>query len=88
MALEKTTLVDKIEVVDTPNGYPVVLARTATIVTEDGTEISRSFSRDSHLPNVDTTGLDSRVSAICNATFTDAHRDALTAHEAASLAGA
>jgi len=84
MALEKTILVDKIEVVETPNGYPVVLARTATIVTEDGTEISKSFGRDSYLPDADTTGLNARVAAICNATFTDEHRTALTAHRTAN----
>jgi hypothetical protein len=44
MALTKETLNDKIEVVQTGN-YPVIQVRTATIIKDDGEEISRSFHR-------------------------------------------
>lgn len=44
MALEKTTKEDKIEVIDAGD-WKMVQVRTATIITEDGTELNRSFSR-------------------------------------------
>ncbi len=43
MALTKTTINDKIEVLQMAAGYPVVQVRTATIIAEDGVEISRPF---------------------------------------------
>ena len=42
MALTKTTEEDKIEVV---GPYKTVQIRTATVIKEDGTELSRSFHR-------------------------------------------
>ena len=42
MALTKETVIDKIEVV---GEYKAVQVRTATVISEDGVEISRSFSR-------------------------------------------
>ena len=44
MALTKTVEVDKIEIV---GEYKHIQMRTATIVKEDGVELSRSFSRRS-----------------------------------------
>ena len=51
MALEKTTKVDKIEVVDTGD-WKMVQVRTATVITEDGTELSRTFHRHVVAPSV------------------------------------
>ena len=50
MALNKTVLVDKCEVVSlgstyTTNNWKNIQVRTATIIDEDGTEINRSFHR-------------------------------------------
>ena len=42
MALTKTTEEDKIEVV---SQYKYIQVRTATVIKEDGTELSRSFNR-------------------------------------------
>ena len=42
MALTKTTVEDKIEMV---GDYKNIQIRTSTIIKEDGTELSRSFSR-------------------------------------------
>ena len=42
MALTKTTVEDKIEVV---GDYKHIQVRTATVIKEDGTELSRSFHR-------------------------------------------
>ena len=44
MALEKSEVNDKLEIVDT-GSWKVLQVRTATIIKEDGTELSRNFSR-------------------------------------------
>ena len=81
MALTKTTENDKIEIVKKWN----IQVRTATVIKEDGTEISRSFHRKVLVPGtldasdnlVDTniSGEDADVQAICNAVFTQACKD-------------
>ena len=43
MALSEETLNDKIEVVQTAAGYPVIQVRTATIIKRDDVEISRNI---------------------------------------------
>jgi hypothetical protein len=53
MALTKTTTNDKIEVLQLAAGYPVVQVRTATIIAEDGVEISRTFHRHVLTPDAD-----------------------------------
>ena len=45
MALTKTQVNDKIEVLQLAAGYPVIQVRTATIIAEDGVELSRNFHR-------------------------------------------
>jgi len=85
MALSKTVLVDKIEVLQMGQ----VQCRTATVIVEDGVELSRSFHRHVLEPGDDTTGQDDRVAAIAAATWTtevvDAW-DALIAAQEAELA--
>jgi hypothetical protein len=44
MALSEATLNDKIEVLNLAAGYPVVQVRTATIISRDDKEISKSVS--------------------------------------------
>ena len=76
MTLTKTTENDKIEVV---NKYHVQI-RTATIIKEDGKELSRSFHRKTinpgtldasdNLIETDISGEDADVQAICNAAWT------------------
>ena len=73
MALTKEIIVDKIEVV---GEYKAVQVRTATVISEDGVELSRSFSRHVVAPNADITGEDAEVQAICNAVHTQAVKDA------------
>jgi hypothetical protein len=53
MALTKETMNDKIEVLQLAAGYPVVQVRTATIIAEDGAEISRTFHRHVLTPDAD-----------------------------------
>lgn len=66
MALEKTQIVDRIEVVESG----IVQVRTKTTIIENGTEISCTFHRHVVAPGDDYTGEDSRVQAICAATHT------------------
>lgn len=76
MSLTKTTAVDKIEVV---GDYKAVQVRTATIVSEDGAELSRSFSRHVLMPrtktgdtwgDTDISGETAEVQAVCNGVWT------------------
>ena len=76
MALTKETIEDKIEVV---GDYKAVQVRTATIVKEDGVELSRSFHRHVVQPTDDITGESTEVQAICNAVHTQAIKDAYQA---------
>ena len=76
MAITKTIENDKIEIVNKWN----IHVRTATIIKEDGIELTRSFSRKVIVPGnldesdnlVDTniSGEDADVQAICNAAWT------------------
>ena len=78
MALEKSTKQDKIEIVDQED-WKVLQIRTATIVTEDGTELSRSFSRHVVSPNDDVSGESDEVKKLAEIYFTD---DAKAKHKA------
>ena len=82
MALTKTTAVDKIEVV---GDHKFVQVRTATIVSEDGTELSRAFSRHVLAPrtktdgtwgDTDISGETAEVQAVCNGVWTAAVKTA------------
>ena len=81
MAITKEIENDKIEVVNKWN----IQVRTATIIKEDGTEISRSYHRHVLQPftstksgdtwthtDTDISKEDADVQAICNAAWTDA----------------
>ena len=78
MALTKSTIEDKIEVVNTGD-WKMVQVRTATIITEDGTELNRSFHRHVVSPADDWSDASDEVTAICNAVHTDAAKAAFTA---------
>ena len=77
MALTKEIKVDKIEIV---GDYKHVQVRTATIVSEDGVELSRSFHRHVVSPLDDTSGETAEVQAICASVHTDEVRAAYQAH--------
>lgn len=77
MALTKTTEVDKIEIV---GDYKHVQVRTATVVSEDGVELSRSYHRHVVSPLDDASGEDAQVQAICAAVHTQDVKDAYQAH--------
>lgn len=66
MALSKTVLIDQITVLEMGQ----VQVRQATVISEDGTEVSRKFHRHVLEPGDDLTGQDDRVAAISAATWT------------------
>ena len=76
MALEKQTVVDKIEVLE--NGC--VQVRTATRIMEDGVQLSSSYHRKVIAPADDYSTEDARVQAICAATHT---AEVIAAYQAA-----
>jgi len=68
MSLEKIVKIDQIEIV---GDYKAIQVRTATVVTDDGKELSRSFHRHVVNCDADISGEDAEVQAICNAVWTD-----------------
>ncbi len=82
MALEKTLRNDKIEVVS-QGSWSCVQVRTATIVSEDGAELSSSYHRHVVMPDADLSAEDADVSAICTTVFTQVVKDAYAAYLAA-----
>ena len=68
MALTKEVKYDKIEVV---GEYKAVQCREATIVKEDGVELSRSYHRHVLQPDMDISGETQEVQDICNAVWSD-----------------
>ena len=66
MALNKTIVVDRVEVLERGQ----IQVRTATVVDEDGTELSRTFHRLLLNPGDDTSGQGQRAQDIAAATWT------------------
>lgn len=79
MALTEETTDDKIDIIN-KGDWSVVGVRTATVIKRDGVEISRSFHRRTILPDADITGESTELQAVCNAAFTQARKDAYSAH--------
>ena len=82
MALSKSTVNDMIQVIN-HGDWSSVQVRTATIIAEDGTEISRTFHRHVVMPDADLSAEDADVAAICTPVFSDAVKAAYAAHLAA-----
>ena len=76
MSLTKEIIEDKIEVV---GEHKAVQVRIATVVKEDGVELTRSYGRKRLVPciknetweDTDISGESSQVQGICNAVWTD-----------------
>ena len=79
MALSETTVQDKIEVVDM-GGWKVIQVRTATVISRDDVEISRTFHRHTVGPTDDWSGESTEVQAMCNTFHTT---EAIAAYNAA-----
>jgi hypothetical protein len=69
MTITKEVKCDKIEVV---GDYKVVQCREATIIKEDGVELTRSFHRHVLSPDSDISSEPQETQDICNAVWTDA----------------
>ena len=69
MAITKRTEQDKIEIV---GKYKFIQVRTATVIEEDGVELSRSFHRHVVAPNSDSSGESTDVKAMVTQFHTDA----------------
>ena len=97
MALAKSVFVDKCEVVSlgsttyTPTKWKILQVRTATSITEDGVELTKSFHRhivepgkvalgSTALTVTDVSGEDAGVQAIFNAIMTDEVKEAYRLH--------
>ena len=86
MALSESIEYDKIEVV---GQYKAVQVRKATVIKKDGKEVARTFERyvldvgnldaSDNLVVTDLSSQPAEVSAICNAAWTDAVKDAVKA---------
>lgn len=76
MALEKVSIVDRVEVVE--GGH--VQVRVATRILEDGKIISQTFHRHVVSPGQDYSAEDPKVQAICAAVHTP---DVIAAYQAA-----
>ena len=68
MAITKAIVDDKIEIV---GDYKHLQVRTATIVKEDGNELSRSFHRRVLHPDDDVSGESAEIKGIAAAVWTD-----------------
>ena len=85
MAITKEVVQDKIEVV---GDFKHIQVRTATVIKEDGIEISRSFSRHVVSPDSDSSNESADVKAMVAQFHTDAVKKAYADHlaEQAKLA--
>ena len=87
MAITKTTEEDRIEVI---TEYKHIQIRTATVIKEDDTELTRKFSRkclnagrldaSDNFVDTDISGESTEVKAIANAVSTQAVKDKYKAH--------
>ena len=77
MALSKNVYIDKYEIV---GPYKQVQCRQATVISEDGVELSRTFHRCVISPNDDVSGKSAETQAIVAAVHTQEIKDAYAAH--------
>jgi hypothetical protein len=79
MAITKEVRYDKTEIV---GDYKAVQCREATIIKEDGVELTRSFHRHVLHPDSDISGEPAETQAVCNAVWTDEVKAAWTTFQA------
>ena len=77
MAITKEIIQDKIEVV---GDFKHIQVRTATVIKEDGKELSRSFHRHVVAPDSDSTNESDDVKAMVAQFHTDAVKKAYAEH--------
>ena len=77
MALTKKVIIDKYEVV---GPFKHVQCRQATVISDDGVELSRSFHRCVISPGDDVSGESAETQALVAAVHTQEIKDAYAAH--------
>ena len=77
MALEKEVRCDKYEIV---GRFKHIQCRTATIVKEDGVELSRSFHRRVLTPDMDVSGESDEIKGMASALWSDEVKAAYAEH--------
>jgi hypothetical protein len=82
MAITKEKIEDKIEVV---GDFKMIQVRTATVIKEDGVEISRSYHRHVVTPSDDSTNESADVKAMVAQFHTDAVKKAHADHIAKGI---
>jgi hypothetical protein len=83
MALTKTEIADKVEVMDTGD-WSMVQVRTAIVIMENQQELNRSFHRHVISPADDWSSESEKVKAICDLVHND---ETKAAYEAAQSEG-
>jgi hypothetical protein len=73
MAITKETIIAKTEIV---GEYKIIQVAYDTIIKEDGTEISRSRTRNSFQPDADVSSEEQEIKDIANLVWTDAVKTA------------
>ena len=86
MSLTKQVIQDKIETINLGD-WSVIQVRTKTAIIEDGNELSSSYHRHVLNPTDDLTAESDEVTAIANAVFTQAMKDAYLASQASQDLG-
>ena len=81
MALEKVEKVDKMEIVDI-GAWKGLQVRTATVIQEDGIELSRTFLRRLIHPNDDWSSEEDEIKNICETIHTAERKAAHAAAQA------
>ena len=82
MAITKEIVQDKIEIV---GDFKHIQVRTATVIKEDGVELSRSFSRHVVSPDSDSTNESADVKAMVAQFHTDEVKKAYADHKAKEI---
>jgi hypothetical protein len=85
MSLSKSVYIDKYEVV---GQFKQVQCRQATVISDDGVELSRSFHRHVISPGDDVSNESAETQAIVAAVHTQEIKDAYAAHLAEQQQGA
>ena len=81
MALSESIEYDKIEVVGI---YKTVQVRKKNVIKKDGVEIASNFERYVLHPDSDISGQPAEITAVCNAVWTDAIKDAWKTYQASA----
>ena len=81
MALAESIEYDKIEVV---GQYKAVQVRKKNVIKKDGVEIASNFERYVLHPDSDISGQPAEITAVCNAVWTDAIKDAWKTYQASA----